>query len=248
MSALATDLVRSLDHAQVMRDAGLEPDPWQEGVLRSDARRMLMMCSRQSGKSTTCGSLAVASALYDPGLVLLVAPAQRQSAELFRKAVETYHRLQNVPRIVSESAMRLELANGSRIIALPGTEGTIRGYSGAKTIIVDEASRVEDGLMAALRPMLATTQGRFVALTTPYGKRGWFYEAWANGAGWERTMVTADQCPRIDQTWLRDERELIGDWQFRQEYMCEFVDTDEQFFASDLIEAALSDEVAPLWI
>lgn len=247
MSALATDLLRSLDHAQVMRDAGLEPDPWQEAVLRSDARRMLMMCSRQSGKSTTCGSLAVASALYDPGLVLLVAPAQRQSAELFRKAVETYHRLENVPRIVSESAMRLELANGSRIIALPGTEGTIRGYSGAKTIIVDEASRVEDGLMAALRPMLATTQGRFVALTTPYGKRGWFYEAWANGAGWERTMVTADQCPRIDQAWLREERELIGDWQFRQEYMCEFVDTDEQFFATDLIEAALSDEVAPLW-
>lgn len=247
MSALANDLIRSLDHARVMRDAGLTPDPWQERVLRSDARRMLLLCSRQSGKSTTCGALACASAIYDPGLVLLVAPAQRQSAELFRKAVETYHALDGVPRIVSESAMRMELENGSRIIALPGTEGTIRGYSGARTIIVDEASRVEDALMAALRPMLATTQGRFVALTTPWGKRGWFYEAWAHGEGWERTKVTADQCPRIDPIWLKEERELIGDWQFRQEYEVEFVDTDEQFFASDLIEAALTDEVKPLW-
>lgn len=95
--------------------------------------------------------------------------------------------------------------------------------------------------------MLATTRGRFVMLTTPYGKRGHFYEQWTHGEGWERTMVTADECPRIDPVWLREERELIGDWQFRQEYLCQFVDTDEQFFATDLIEAALSDEVEALW-
>jgi phage FluMu gp28-like protein len=191
--------------------------------------------------------LAVAQSISDPGLVLLIAPSQRQSAELHRKVLEVYHALSDVPKIVQESTMRLELANGSRIVALPGTEGTIRGYSGAKTIIIDEASRVDDALFAAVRPMLATTQGRFVALTTPYGKRGWFYEAFAHGDGWERTLITANDCPRIDAQWLSDERRLIGDWQFRQEYMCEFVDTDEQFFSSELIEAAISHEVAPLW-
>ena len=225
----------------------MEPDVWQGGVLNSDARRMLLLCSRQSGKSTTCAALAVNQAVYDPGLVLLIAPAQRQSSELFRKVSEVYRALPDVPRIVQESALRMELANGSRIIALPGTEGTIRGYSGAKTVIVDEASRVEDALFAAVRPMLATTKGRFVALTTPYGKRGWFYEAWEHGEGWHRTMVTAEDCPRIDPEWLAEERRLIGDWQFRQEYMCEFVDTDEQFFSSELIEAAISTEVQPLW-
>lgn len=247
MSSLARDIQRALDPAQLMRDAGMEPDAWQESVLRSDARRMLLLCSRQSGKSTTCASLACAQAIYDPGLVLLIAPAQRQSAELFRKVAEVYRALPNVPAIVQESAMRMELANGSRIISLPGTEMTIRGYSGAKTVIVDEASRVDNALFAAVRPMLATTQGRFVALTTPYGKRGWFYEMWDQGEGWERTKVTAEECPRIDPAWLADERRLIGDWQFRQEYGCEFVDTDEQFFASDLIEAALTNEVVPLW-
>jgi hypothetical protein len=247
VSILARDLTRMLDPATIMRDAGMEPDGWQADVLNSDARRLLLLCSRQSGKSTTCAALAVNQAIYDPGLVLLIAPAQRQSSELFRKVSEVYHALPDVPRVVQESAMRLELANGSRIIALPGTEGTIRGYSGAKTVIVDEASRVDNALFAAVRPMLATTNGRFVALTTPYGKRGWFYDAWEHGEGWHRTKVTAHDCPRIDPEWLAEERRLIGDWQFRQEYGCEFVDTDEQFFASDLIEAALTDEVAPLW-
>lgn len=247
MSILARDLTRMLEPASVMRDAGMEPDAWQESVLNSDSRRMLLLCSRQSGKSTTCASLAVHQALYDPGLVLLIAPAQRQSSELFRKVREVYSKLPDVPRVTQESALRMELANGSRIIALPGTEGTIRGYSGAKTVIIDEASRVDDALFAAVRPMLATTQGRFVALTTPHGKRGWFHEVWAHGDGWHRTKVTADDCPRIDPDWLAEERRLVGDWQFRQEYMCEFVDTDEQFFASDLVEAAISHEVAPLW-
>lgn len=247
MSILARDLTRMLDPASVMRDAGMEPDGWQEEVLNSDARRMLLLCSRQSGKSTTCASLAVHQALYDPGLVLLIAPAQRQSSELFRKVHEVYRALPDVPRIVQESAMRLELANGSRIIALPGTEGTIRGYSGAKTVIVDEASRVDNALFAAVRPMLATTNGRFVALTTPWGRRGWFYEAWKFGEGWHRTKVTAHDCPRIDPEWLAEERRLVGPFQFEQEYECAWVDTEEAYFASELVQAALTHEVSPLW-
>ncbi|MFL6587204.1 MAG: phage terminase large subunit [Luteimonas sp.] len=236
-----------LDPAQLMRDAGMAPDTWQENVLRSESKRMLLLCSRQSGKSTTSAALAVSQALYDPGLVLIIAPAQRQSSELFRKVTDLYRALPDVPRIVQESALRMELDNGSRIVALPGTEATIRGYSGAKTVIIDEASRVDDALFAAVRPMLATTQGRFVALTTPWGKRGWFYEAWAHGEGWEKTRVTAHQCPRIDPDWLADERRLIGDFQFSQEYACEFVDIETQLFSSDMIDAALTDEVAPLW-
>jgi hypothetical protein len=245
-SPLARDIQRALDPAQLMRDAGMEPDPWQEDVLRSDSRRMLLLCSRQSGKSTTCAALACAQAIYDPGLVLLIAPAQRQSSELFRKVNEVYRALPDVPKIIAESAMRMELNNGSRIIALPGTELTIRGYSAAKCVIVDEAARVEDALFAAVRPMLATTRGRFVALTTPFGKRGWFHEAWMHGEGWERTKVTADQCPRIDPVWLADERRTIGPFQYDAEYGCEFTDVDSQF-SSALIEAAISSEVQPLW-
>lgn len=244
---LANDFARALDPVNLMEDAGLEPDDWQADLLRSTHDRHLLLCSRQSGKSTTCAALALHQAFYDPGLVLLIAPAQRQSQELFRKVLDLYNRLDDAPRTVNESALRMELANGSRIIALPGTEGTIRGYSAAKTIVIDEASRVEDELFAAVRPILATTQGRLIALTTPYGKRGWFYEAWDTGKGWQRTKITAHDCPRIGRQWLEDEAALIGEWQFRQEYLCQFVDTEEQFFSSAVIEAAMDNEVEPLW-
>jgi hypothetical protein len=82
------------------------------------------------------------------------------------------------------SALRLTLANGSRIVALPGSEATVRGYSGAALLVVDEASRVADDLYFAIRPMLAVSGGRLVALTTPYGKRGWFYDEWTSARPW----------------------------------------------------------------
>lgn len=244
---LTADFARALDPVALMQDAGLDPDPWQSKLLRSDRDRHLLLCSRQSGKSTTCAALALHQAFYDPGLILLIAPAQRQSVELFRKLTELLHLLDDTPRVVQESALKLELGNGSRIVALPGTEATIRGYSAAKTIIIDEASRVEDDLFAAVRPILATSQGKLIALTTPYGKRGWFYEQWDSGKGWNKTKIVAHDCPRIGSQWLEEEAALIGEWQFRQEYLCQFVDTEEQFFASAVIEAAMDEEVMPLW-
>lgn len=238
--SLARDFARALDPVSLMSDAGMEPDAWQADLLRSEDRNHLVLCSRQAGKSTTCAALALHQAIYDPGLVLLLAPALRQSSELFRKVLDVYRSLDGVPGTVQESAARLELDNGSRIHALPGTEATVRGYSGVKAVIVDEASRTEEALYGAVRPMLATTQGRFIALTTPYGQRGWFYEAWQHGKDWNRTRVTAKDCPRISPEWLEDERHRMGEWDFRQEYMVEFVDTDDQFFASDLIQAAIT--------
>jgi hypothetical protein len=59
--------------------------------------------------------------------------------------------LKGVPEAVAESALRLELANGSRIVSLPGSGETVRGYSAPRLVIVDEASRVPDELMGANR-------------------------------------------------------------------------------------------------
>ena len=81
-----------------------------------------------------------------------------------------------------------------------------RGYSAASLVIMDEASRVDDALLAAVRPMQATVaDGRFIALTTPAGKRGWFYKAWMEGEGWHRIIVRADECPRISKEFLAEE-------------------------------------------
>ena len=141
----------------------------------------------------------------------------------------------------------MELGNGSRIISLPGSEKTVRGYSGATLIVMDEASRVPDELLAAVRPMLATTNGKFIALSTPAGKRGWFYESWTNGEGWERISVKGVDCPRISAEFLAEERVAHGPMRFAQEYECEFIDPETSAFSSDLIAKALTNDFEPFF-
>ena len=107
-------------------------------------------------------------------------------------------KLDGAPPLVAEIALRAELSNGSRIIALPGSSITVRGYAKAKLIILDEAARCPDELLAALRPMMATADGSLIALSTPFGKRGWFYEAWSSGElTWRRVKVPASDCPGL---------------------------------------------------
>jgi len=173
---LASDLRMALDPATFAREAlGFAPDPWQERVLRWSGKRLLLNCCRQSGKSSTAAILALHRALFYPrNLILLVSPSLRQSSELFRKVMNFYRQLEAVPP-EAESALRLELKNGSRIVSLPGKEGTIRGFSGVALIVEDEAARVPDDLYRAVRPMLAVSGGRLILISTPAGRRGHFF-------------------------------------------------------------------------
>ena len=114
-------------------------------------------------------------------------------------------------------------------------------------LIVDEASRVANELYFGVRPMLAVSSGGLIMLTTPYGKRGVFYEEWTGGSGWERYEVPAGECPRISPEFLEEEREALPSWVYRQEYECSFEETEDQVFTTEMIERAVTSEVAPLF-
>jgi hypothetical protein len=238
------------DPARIFSQAGLTPDPWQARLLRSSSDRLLLLCSRQAGKSLSAASLALRAALLtSDSLVLLLSPVQRQSGELFRAKVKRlFNALGRPVLVVQESALTMELANGSRIISLPGEEGTIRGYSDVNLLVIDEAARVPDDLYRSVRPMLAVSRGRLVCLSTPFGQRGWFFEEWERGEGWERTCITALQCPRISQGFLREEERALGPRWFSQEYMCSFEEAVDAVFSAGDIQAALSDTIEPLFI
>jgi len=144
------------DAVTLMRTAGLEPDPWQVDVACSQSDRILLNCCRQSGKTQVAASLALATAMQEPGsLTLMLAPSLRQSAESFRAVVGLYTHWQAQLPTAAESMLRMELANGSRIVSLPGNESNVRGFSKVSLLVVDEASRVLDELFYAVRPMLA---------------------------------------------------------------------------------------------
>ncbi len=245
---IAQDLALALDPALLAERVGLALDPWQRDVLRSTEQQVILNITRQGGKSTASALLALHTALYQsPALVLVLAPALRQAQELYRKVKDAWLTLGQPVPTVEESALRMELANGSRIVCLPGTEATIRGFSGAALLIVDEASRVPDDLYMAVRPMLAVSGGRIVLLSTPFGKRGFFHHEWIEGAGWKRVEVTAYDCPRISRQWLESERDAIGDFWFTQEYLCQFRESEDQVFAYDFIAGAVDSFVTPLF-
>ena len=247
-SLLSADLEAALDPVALARRIGFEPDPWQVGVLRSTERRICLCCSRQAGKSTVSAVLALHTALFTPGaLVLLFAPSQRQAVELFRVVARNYRALGRPVAAEAENQLSLILENGSRIAALPGDERTVRGYANAKLIIIDEASRVSDDFYRSIRPMLAVSQGRLVALSTPWGRRGWFFDAATDERnGWHVVRVTADQVPRITAEFLEEERGQLGEWMWRQEYGCEFVAASGSYFSPDDILALEDPELEPL--
>src|SRR5580704_5353823 len=247
---LARDLAMALDPVLFAIHAlGFRPDPSQAKVLRWTRQRLLLNCTRQWGKSTTASILALHQALYYPNsLILLVSPSLRQSLELFRKVTEFLNKLAIKPERLEDSQFSLQLGNGSRMVALPGKEATVRGFSGVSLIIEDEASRVDDLLYKSVRPMLAVSGGRLILMSTPYGKRGHFFEEWTTGGNsWERIECKATDCPRIPKQFLAEERASLGEWWFRQEYLCEFGETHDNVFSYDLVMKAISDDVKPLF-
>jgi hypothetical protein len=230
------------DRLEFAVSLGIVPDPWQEDLLRSEVSRVLLNCCRQSGKSTMAAMLALHQALDEPGsLVLILAPALRQSQEMFGKIAAFYRDLGRPVPAEAEQRLGLELANGSRIAALPGSERTVRGFSGVDLLIVDEAARVDDALVHSVRPMLAVSGGTLMMLSTPYGKRGVFYEEWTEGEDWQRYEVPATECPRIPASFLEAERRSMPEWWFAQEFLCEFRETEDQIFTHEMIEGARDD-------
>jgi hypothetical protein len=156
------------------------------------------------------------------------------------------------PPLKTESVLKLELENDSRILALPGGEEgkTIRGLGGARLIIVDEASRVEDSLLQVVRPMMAVNaDAALIALSTPAGRRGFFYEQWhaPDDDGWHKIRVAATDCPRITKEFLEEEYRQLGKIMFESEYGLIFHDDILSVFPTAIIDAIADKDLKPLW-
>ena len=232
------------------RRLGFRPDERQAELLASRAQRVILNCTRQWGKTSVTAARAVFEAWSKKGsLTLVVSPSERQSGELVRKARRFAAMVEGKIRGDGQNRCSLLFGNGSRIVGVPSREDTIRGFSAVSLLLVDEASRVEDELYDAVKPMLAVSNGSLWLMSTPNGKRGFFWEEWSKGGPeWKRVCVPATECPRISKEFL--ERERARAWReewFRQEYLCEFLDSDECCFPRQLIENAFSDEVRPVF-
>ena len=108
--------------------------------------------------------------------------------------------------------------------------------------------------------MLMST-GQLILISTPHGKQGFYHDVWSHHGevdpnsnemmdmedGWERYRVRAPDNKRVTEEWLQNERGQISERAFRQEYLCEFVETEDQVFPYELIQSMFSDDVKPLF-
>ena len=226
---------------------GIDPDEKQAEILLSKSKRGILNCTRQWGKSTIAAAKAVHRAHAQAGsLVLVASPSYRQSGEFVRKASEMVMRLGIKPRGDGDNEVSLMFPNGSRIVGLPGVEGTVRGFSKVSLLLFDEASRVSEEVFTALTPALATSDGDLWLMSTPFRKLGRFYRTWqCGGPEWHKVRVPATECPRINKDFLEEER-LASRGDFGMEYLCEFQEDGFSVFSRDLVERALDDGVKPL--
>lgn len=239
--AQVTDMrsyVLNRDTTRVMLRAAMQPDTWQRKLLRSHPHRALVTTSRQSGKSTCCAAMALHRCHTRPHFVVVaVSPTQRQSTLLVSKVRDFAERLGIT--LVKANAMSLEFTNGSVIYALSGNANTVRGYS-PDLLMIDEAAYTTDSLYIACLPMLAATKGDLIAITTPNGRRGWFWDEWSGeGAGnWMRIEVPYTEISRISPDFIAGQKASMSRERFAAEYECAFnSSTFGLFNASDLAAA-----------
>jgi hypothetical protein len=248
MAQIRDDILCAIDREAFARELGIRPDVWQRDLLRSSSDRTLLNCCRQSGKSTMAAIIALHRALYHPGsLTLILAPAERQAKETFGKVLTLNRKLGHDVPTDSYRKLGMELSSSSRIEALPGSEKTIRGFSSVDLLILDEASRIDDALFYATKPMLGISDGALMMLSTPAGQRGIFFEEWTEGAGWECFEVPIEYVPRISSKFVEEERRALPRRVFDQEYRCQFVEIEDAVFSFEDIDSAITDEVQPLF-
>ncbi len=215
------ELAYRLDPARWVRDVlGVVPAPWQEELLRAPrGASILALTARQIGKTTAAAWAMAHTAVFMPGSLSVVAcPAQRQSAEAVRRVREVV--LKSGAKLECDNVYGLEIANGARVLALPGSDDSIRGLTVDGWIVADEAARLPNDLIAALRPMRARRpEARFVMLSTAWSRTDPFWAAWASDDPlWIRLKATADTVS-FDEKFLESERRALGEAVFKREYL-----------------------------
>ncbi len=236
------------------------PDQYQLDFLINDNPEVILNWCRQSGKTTSAAVKMVHAAIIKPHQQIVIASAtQKQAGLLQAKVTQAIHLLQgtnprwrtqkkvSVPedpldensQIIRCSVLSLELANGSIIVSVPAHEGSIRGYS-PQYLILDEASHIPDNVYFAARPLVIRTRGQLIIMSTPAGKRGFFYETWKldDSSLW-KSAIDARQCAYLTEEELNKERKRYSGrplW-FEQEYFLRFLEPEGALFSEELVKS-----------
>ena len=237
-----------------MQMTGFEPTAYQKALLLDLSQFVVARWSRQSGKSLCLTLIALYVALSGSNRrIAILAPSLRQSRAMIRRAGSF---LPKLPKNALEGRAlktKLEFSNGSTIEAYPNSPETVRGLT-LDLLIVDEANYIEDdrALYDAVVFALGTTNGRFIATSTPGSRDSLFYEMCMDDdlyGDFSRHHVSFHDAlepngPLKKGILEKLERQMREDpWRWQREMLAEFSEDEEAYFSYGLIDSAVNDSL-----
>lgn len=231
----------------------LELHKAQKKILECDSRFISIRAARRFGKSFIFSSFAVWKiATHSNYRVMIVSKAMRQSTEMFGNVKWMVNASPMAASIIQETQTLIKFSNGSSIQCLPGGNGdSIRGFT-IDLILVDEAAYVRDSLFAAIAPMIISTNGSIVQISTPNTNSGEFWRSQQPESEYKAFHFTHDDAifedgrPLVDPEELEREKIRCGgadspEW--LREYRAEFGSSEGAFFGDEGIDSAFDVEV-----
>lgn len=215
------------------------PHPGQLKILDHPARFKIAACGRRWGKTELGKTAIIRHALEHNHRCWWLAPTKMMASQTWR---ELKNSLIHLPGLkLSETERRIDLPNGGMIAVRSAfSPDNLRGQ-GLDFAVLDEAAFMNPRAWnEVVRPMLVTTRGRALFLSTPNG-RNWFWDLFRIGLDPEENEWASFHLPTADNSLIAEEeldniRRLTPDHIWRAEYEAAFLSNNNQVFRG--IEAA----------
>ena len=228
---------------------GFEAFPYQRDILESctENKRLVVITARQVGK-TSCVAIFclyfafLSDLLKTPQTIVIASPTLRQSSEMFAKIKAFLNKSPTLRTFITkETTSELELTCGSKIKTIPvGADGHGARGQTASVLVLEESSYIPTEVVnTVLIPMVSATNGQIVQIGTPWG-RNHFYEA-SRSSQWTVVHYDYSVCPLISREFIAEQKASLTDFQFKTEYLAQFVDQTSCFFPFNLISSCAED-------
>jgi len=219
---------------------GYKPYDYQVNILNCKDKRIAIRSGRQVGKTTVCAIKSLYEAFWNKNKqILIIAPVRKQSKLLFQVIKDCITLKTELSKsLVKDTATEMFFDNGSRIYCETGailSKDRIRGFS-PNIVIVDEAAFVADETFSSTEPSVIKTQGSIILTSTPYGKRGFFYETFLPNSDYTKFHIKSEECPHILKKELDKLKNRLTKNEYVQEYEGEFTEEGDEYFTKELIK------------
>lgn len=209
-------------------------------------RRVIIMESRQAGKTTTSAAYILWYTLFQGDKnVAILANKDKTAREILSRYQLMY---ENLPLWMQQGVKTwnkgdVELENGSKVFTAATTAAGIRSKS-VNLLYIDEAAiipnNIADQFFTSVYPVVSAGQTTKILITsTPLGYNH-FWKFWndaENGRnGFKPLFIPYWKIPGRDEKWADEQRRVLGDVKYNQEVLCKFLGSALTLIRADVIE------------